>query len=398
MSTSESKRTGRIRLEPGIYERRKADGSRVIELYVKVNGHPRRRVLPAGTSRAQARKARTNLMTERDERRSPLATREDPRLNEATTLAVAGMRRRTKLNGKGRMSERTVESHEQRLRDHVLPALGTRKLSTLTKRDVLRLIDELRAKGLSEWTCHHILTALRAVLRYAREHDLAVHDPFQGIPSERLPAQQAREDGRVLRADEVNLMLRQARGKRHIAALTLLADTGLRSSELCGLRWCDVSLGEGYVSVEGQLARRRKGDPARIVPTKSLAGVRAIPLTPRALERLEALYTHERQRGLGGDDDFVLTTRNGGPLDTHNLRRTVRNAAKAAGIGPVTPRILRRSIATAFAEATVPAHVAASLTGHSPAVYNAHYVKPHRDRMERENALKRLLSFGYGTE
>jgi hypothetical protein len=79
MSTSESKRTGRIRLEPGIYERTKADGSRVIELYVKVNGHPRRRLLSAGTSRAQARKARTKLMAERDQRRSPLALHDDPR-------------------------------------------------------------------------------------------------------------------------------------------------------------------------------------------------------------------------------------------------------------------------------------------------------------------------------
>jgi integrase len=310
MSTSESKRPGRIRLEPGIYERTKADGSRVLELYVKVNGHPRRRVLPAGTSRAQARKAKTKLLTERDERRSPLATRDHHRLNEATALAVADMRRRTKLSGKGRMSERTVESHEQRLRDHVLPALGTRKLSTLTKRDVLRLIDELREKGLSEWTCHHVLTALRAVLRYAREHDLAVQDPFQGIPSDRLPAQQAREDGRVLRADEVNLMLRQSKGKRDLAALTLLADTGLRSSELCGLRWRDVSLAEGYLSVEGQLAQtqRRSGqdradqEPCRCTGDTahpSCARTSRISLHTRApgrSRRRRRLRAHDAQR------------------------------------------------------------------------------------------------------
>jgi integrase len=398
MSKTESKTGTRTRVEPGIYERIRADRSRAYELYVKVNGNPRRRVLPPGTSLAQARKAKTRLLTERDERRSPLATRDDPRLNEASALALTAMRRRTKLTGKGRMSERTVEVHEQRLRDHVLPTLGTRKLSTLTKRDMFRLIDELRGKGLSEWTCHHVLTALRAVLRYAREHDLASHDPFQGIPSDRLPAQQARDEQRVLRGDEVNLLIREAKGQRDGAAATVLTDTGLRVSELCGLRWRDVSLVEGYVSVEGQLARRRKGDAARIVPTKSRAGVRTIPLTPRSLKRLDALYTHERQRGLGADDDFVLTTRGGGPVDQHNLRRMIRNAGRAAGIRHVTPQMLRRSIATAYAEATVPPHVAANVTGHSAAVYQAHYVKPHRDRVERDNALNQLLSFGYGTE
>jgi hypothetical protein len=60
--------------------------------------------------------------------------------------------------------------------------------------------------------------------------------------------------------------------------------------------------------------------------------------------------------------------------------------------------MLRRSVATAYAEADVPPHVAASITGHSPAVYHAHYVKPHRDQLEREQALARLLDYGYGAE
>jgi integrase len=86
----------------------------------------------------------------------------------------------------------------------------------------------------------------------------------------------------------------------------------------------------------------------------------------------------------------------GRPLNRHNVRRMIREGAKAVGIGHVTPQVLRRSIATAFAEAGVPGHVAASITGHSPAVYHAHYVKLHLDQQEREGALGRLLNFGYG--
>jgi integrase len=71
---------------------------------------------------------------------------------------------------------------------------------------------------------------------------------------------------------------------------------------------------------------------------------------------------------------------------------------EAANVGHVTPQMLRRTVATAYAEATVPAHAAASVTGHSVAVYQTAYVKAHRDRMERENALKRLLDSGYGSE
>jgi integrase len=123
-----------------------------------------------------------------------------------------------------------------------------------------------------------------------------------------------------------------------------------------------------------------------IVPTKSAAGIRTIPLTPPALARTETLYKHERERGPGHDDDFVFTVRTGRPLDGHNVRRIIRTAAAAAGIAHVTPQVLRRSVVTAYAEATVPSHVAASITGHSPAFYHQHYVKPHLDQQEREQA------------
>lgn len=392
MSNTESRNPRRERVEPGIYKKYRGDDGWVYELYVKVNGRPRRRALPEGMSLAQARRALTKLRAERDAGTSPLGTRDDPRLAEASTLAIASLRLRTKLTGKGRISEATVESHEQRLRDHIHPALGRRKLSTLTKRDVLQLIDELRAKGLSEWTCHHCLTALRTVLRHARENDLLARDPFQGIPADRLPTQAARTPGRVLRGGDVNLVLAEIDGVRDLAVATVLADLGLRVSELCGLHWRDVSLTEGTISVEGQLAR----NSSAIVPTKSAAGVRMIPLTPRALARLERLYMHERGRGLGHDDDFVFTVRTGSALDRHNVRRIIRNAAWDAGIGRVTPQVLRRSVATAYAEATVSGHIAASITGHSPAVYHQHYVKPHLDQQEREQALQRLLDYGYG--
>jgi integrase len=398
MSTTQSKDARRRRLEYGIYERERSDGTRVLELLLKVNSKLRKRTLPVGTTLAQARKARTKLAAERDAGRSLLGVRDDPRLTEASELAMQAMWQRTNLTGKGKVSERTVEGHEQRLRDYVHPLLGHRKLSTIRKADVLGLIAAVRAEGRADWTVHHVTTALRCVLRYARENDLMAADPFAGIPSELLPAQEAKTPTPVYRAEDVNRFLSEVKGTRDRAAATVFSDAGLRTMELCGLRWRNVSLTEGFISVEGQLARRRREEPVRIVATKSRAGVRGAPLTPRARERLEALYAEERARGLGDDGDFVFATQTGGPLDPSNLRRTFRRAAKAAGVGHITPKTLRTSLATAYAEADVDEHVAASFTGHTPIVYREHYVRPHRDQRERENAVKRLLDSGYGTE
>ena len=75
---------------------------------------------------------------------------------------------------------------------------------------------------------------------------------------------------------------------------------------------------------------------------------------------------------LGGEPDFVFTSESGRPIDRHRpSRRGVTSAARNAGLGHVTSQTLRRSVATATADAKVPVVIAAAMTGHSKQVYDA---------------------------
>jgi integrase len=249
-----------------------------------------------------------------------------------------------------------VATYRSRLRDYVTPALGRRKLSQLGKGDVLRVVDACHAAGLSDWATHGVLTALRAVLRFARERDYMAADPFTGVPRDRLPAQRARSETKALRPEEAALVLDRLRtkkpagiGRRDHALGCLLVAAGLRISEACGLTWADISLSEGVLHVRGQLAPYQAGVPASIVPPKSRRGYRAVPLLPRLQAALEALYD--------GEDDaaFVLRTRVGTPLIRRNAARAIVAAGKAAGLADrVTPHALRRTLGTALSEAGVP--------------------------------------------
>ena len=58
--------------------------------------------------------------------------------------------------------------------------------------------------------------------------------------------------------------------------------------------------------------------------------------------------------------------------------------------------MLRRSLATAYAKSDVRDHIAAAITGHAVDVFQTSYVTPHRDQLEREDALQRLLESGFG--
>ncbi len=162
---------------------------------------------------------------------------------------------RTTIVGKGRMCETTVQTYRTRLRDYVTPTIGRRKLSELGKADVLRVVDRCHEAALSEWATHGVLTALRAVLRFARERDYMTADPFAGVPRDRLPSKRARSETRALRPEDAALVLVELRGVRRLRARV---PARRRGSARFGGMW--PHLGRH---------RARRGRPARPRPTRT---------------------------------------------------------------------------------------------------------------------------------
>ena len=204
--------------------------------------------------------------------------------------------------------------------------------------------------------------------------------------------------GRTLNLSEEIKRLLAATSPLYCNAVTALAFTGLRISEALGLTWEDVDLVDRVVYVRKQLAPLKRGEEPRRVKLKSRASLRDVPLLDEAYEALVAQLRAEQEKGLGAASDFVFTSEMGRVLGRERLaRRGVARAAKKAKLGHVTPQVLRRSVATATAHARVPVVVAAAMTGHSPAVYDAHYAKPFRDADERARVRDSLASIGFGS-
>jgi integrase len=386
----------RERLDVGLYRRVTKAGETRYDVAVWRGGRQQLGALRKGTTEAQARKAALRARAAASEGSAPLATA--MRFSDLAAEYLVHAEARTKIVGKGRMSATTVQTYRSRLAMYVAPTLGRRKLSQLGRGDVLRVLDACHAEGFSDWTTHGVLVAFRACLRYARERDYMTADPFASVPQDRLPAQRARSETRALRPNEVGLVLdRLARKKpealarREFALGSLLADAGLRVSESLGLTWADVSLSEGVLDVRGQLAPLRAGESPAIVPPKSRRSYRTVPLLPRLQAALEALYAGE------DDAEFVLRTRRGTPLSQRNAGRSIEKAGDEAGLGRVTPHVLRRSYGTALSEAhEVSPASAANMMGHSLEVFHGSYVKAHRDELERERAREALVRLGLG--
>jgi integrase len=134
----------------------------------------------------------------------------------------------------------------------------------------------------------------------------------------------------------------------------------------------------------------KAGETPAIIPPKSRRSYRTVPLLPRLQQALEALYAGE------DDAEFVLRTRRGTPISQRNAGRSIEKAGDEAGLGRVTPHVLRRTFGTALSDAGVSVASAAAMMGHSIEVNHGAYVKARKDAEERARARDLLVDLGFG--
>ena len=129
---------------------------------------------------------------------------------------------------------------------------------------------------------------------------------------------------------EITLMLAACRTIREKAILTLLAYSGLRNKELCGLRIADVDIAAQLIHLHR--AKGQKDREACIAP-------------PAAGVVLE--YLHRDRPGTAPDELLFVTLQNGNPYRPQDLRKLVHVIAKRARITKrVHPHLFRHSLAT----------------------------------------------------
>jgi integrase len=149
------------------------------------------------------------------------------------------------------------------------------------------------------------------------------------------------------------LIEKLAEPSRSIAAL--LARTGLRIGELLALRWQDIDLQQGLLSVNQTVYEGHFDEP------KSRRSKRRIPLGPKCVEILAALKRTEAT-----PLTLVFSARNGSPLSRRNLlNRQLKPAAMALKLTGVNWHWFRHAHATLLDSTGAPIGTTQALLGHS---------------------------------
>jgi integrase len=186
----------------------------------------------------------------------------------------------------------TLEQYRQHLRLHIEPFIGRTKLSQLNAPTIRAFEDRLRKGGENKEKCSptmvkYVVRSLGALLADAQERGLIVRNPVRELRRRRgKGGKQERRNGKlkvgvdIPTPDEIRSIIQAAEGKWRPLLLTAIF-TGLRASELRGLRWSDVDLAKGELHV-----RQRADRFNEIGPPKTHASERTVPLPPMVVNTL----------------------------------------------------------------------------------------------------------------
>jgi integrase/recombinase XerD len=227
---------------------------------------------------------------------------------------------------------------------------------------------QVESKRAKPRTTGRLVSSLKRFFRFALREGLRGDDPSADLESPRLP----RSLPKSLSEAEVEALLEApdaetAQGLRDRAMLETLYASGLRVSELVGLKTVQVSLDMNVIRILGKGAKER--------------------LTPLGEEASDWIKRYQREARpqllRARKSDALFVTARGGPMTRQAFWSLVKRHARTAGIGqPISPHTLRHAFATHLINHGADLRVVQMLLGHADISTTQIYTHVARERLK----------------
>jgi len=258
----------------------------------------------------------------------------------------------------------TFVRYESIVRHHLNPTLGRLKLARLTRQHVRALYRQKLDDGLAPRSVQYIHTTLKKALRQAVLDDLVPRNVCDAVK----PPQVHKDEVVPLTPEQVRALLSAASDDRLEALWVVAVHTGLRQGELLGLKWTDLDLNVGRLTVQRSLAF-----DGTLNPPKRKNSRRTVKLTPTALEALRSHRARQNEERLRAgaewvDSGLIFANRVGKPMDAGNLyHRNWKLLLKSAGLAErgFTFHALRHTFATTLLRQNVNPKIVQHQLGHA---------------------------------
>jgi integrase len=199
----------------------------------------------------------------------------------------------------------STEAYRSHLELHMIPFLGNERLSDLNVPALRAFEDKLRENGRSQAMVRRVMVSLGTLLADAQERGLVARNVVRDMRGRRRRGErmEKRQKGKlkvgidIPTREEIRTLVNALEGRWRPLLLTAIF-TGLRASELRGLRWCDVDFEKRELHV-----RQRADRFNAIGKPKSVSGERSVPLPPMIVNALREWKLACPRRNTGKMDD-----------------------------------------------------------------------------------------------
>lgn len=266
--------------------------------------------------------------------------------------------------GAHRWSTNTVATYTLIVDRHIVPHVGRREARALTSSQVQRWIDGRTGK-VSPSVLQSARTILSGAYREAIRLGQVTTNPVTGV---KVPPRE-RVDRPLWDATQIRAVLAQASGDLLMHAWYLLAlTTGMRPGELRALRWEDIDLDRGVVTVRRSMTRDARfrqvvGSTTKTGRARSVA----IPDVTATALRLLRDDQDRRRKAMArwADAPVVFDRGDGHPVPQQTLHNRHVAMCEAAKVPRIRMHDLRHAAATQMLEAGVSLKVVSDVLGHA---------------------------------
>ena len=237
----------------------------------------------------------------------------------------------------------TRERYERIIKNHIVPHLGHIQLTKLSPPDIRAMEASLIQGGMAPKGVSLVHTVLSSSLKYGLRMEVLFRNAAQAVS----PPKVIRKEVDPPDIAEVRAILSRAKEEGHplYPALHLIAYTGNRRGEALGLRWQDMDLDSGTISIVQSLSRSAT-EGLIFQPPKTNSARRTVDLDEMTIailreHRGQQLLHKMQLEGAYQDNDLVFADPLGGPLNPMALTRALQSLARKEGVRHIRVHDLR---------------------------------------------------------
>ena len=260
----------------------------------------------------------------------------------------------------GTVRYNTVRNYRERYKYNIKEEIGTFKLSEVKPLHCQSILNVMYDKKYAYGTMQQTRITMYNMFQSALENDLLLSNPVR--KSVKCKYRETKER-RVLTIEEQEKFLEYAKETLHYEEFALILQTGMRVSEVMGLKWSDIDFAKRSISIQRILHFRKKEERFEFGEPKSKSGIREIPMTDECYRILKEV----KMKKLVSVEfpDLVFTNKLGIPTKSSTYDSAIAKITCKAGIEKFSMHCLRHTFATRCIECGMRPKTLQKILGHA---------------------------------